>query len=150
MKTMEKIEKVLSLMNSDDQEYCILNQFPYIFTKAELYLKIGPDNYRKEDFFQQPPLNVAIKDMESIRYGCEQIVEGRGFNLSTPLQGLGVSGFYRLMELFHFQFESRKTKYSFIYEEEKGALDIMTFTHQMDDRKATLFHFCPMKPKRGV
>ena len=96
------------------------------------------------------PLNVATKDMESIRYGCEQIIEGRGFDHKTPLQGLGVSGFYRLMELFHFQFESRKTKYSFIYEEEKGALDIMTFTHQMDDRKATLFHFCPMKPKRGV
>ena len=150
MKTMEKIENVLSLMNSDDQEYCILNQFPYIFTKAELYLKIGPDKYRKEDFFQQPPLNLDTVDMESIRYGCEQIIEGRGFNYTTPLQGLGVSGFYRLMELFHFQFESRKTKYSFKYEEEKGALDIMTFTHQMDDRKATLFHFCPMKPRRGV
>ena len=147
---MEKIEKVLSLMNSDDQEYCILNQFPYIFTKAELYLKIGLDNYRKEDFFEQPPLNLDTVDMESIRNGCEQIIEGRGFDYKTPLQGLGVSGFYRLMELFHFQFESRKTKYSFIYEEEKGALDIMTFTHQMDDRKATLFHFCPMKPKRGV
>jgi len=150
MKTMEKIEKVLSLMNSDEQEYCILNQFPYIFTKAELYLKIGSDNYRKEDFFQQPPLNLDTVDMESIRYGCEQIIEGRGFDHKTPLQGLGVSGFYRLMELFHFQFESRKTKYSFKYEEEKGALDIMTFTHQMDDRKATLFHFCPMKPRRGV
>jgi hypothetical protein len=150
MKTMEKIEKVLSLMNSDDQEYCMLNQFPYIFTKAALYLKIGPDEYRKEDFFQQPPLNLDTVDMESIRYGCEQIIEGRGFNYTTPLQGLGVSGFYRLMELFHFQFESRKTKYSFKYEEEKGALDIMTFTHQMDDRKATLFHFCPMKPRRGV
>ncbi|MSP70276.1 MAG: hypothetical protein EXR20_08390 [Bacteroidetes bacterium] len=147
MKTMEKIENVLSLMNSDDQEYCILNQFPYIFTKAELYFKIGPDNYRKEDFFQQPPLNLDTVDMESIRYGCEQIIEGRGFDYKTPLQGLGVSGFYRLMELFHFQFESRKTKYSFKYEEEKGALDIMTFTHQMDDRKATLFHFCPMKPR---
>jgi hypothetical protein len=150
MKTMEKIENVLSLMNSDDQEYCILNQFPYIFTKAELYLKIGPDKYRKEDFFQQPPLNLDTVDMESIRYGCEQIIEGRGFNYTTPLQGLGVSGFYRLMELFHFQFESRKTKYSFKYEEEKGALDIMTFAHQVDDGKATLFHFCPMKPRRGV
>ena len=147
---MEKIEKVLSLMNSDDQEYCILNQFPYIFTKAELYLQIGPESYRKEDFFQQPPLKLDMTDMESIRYGCEQIVEGRGFNISRPLQGLGVSGFYRLMELFHFQFESRKTKYSFMYEEEEGALDIMTFTHKMDDRKAKLFHFCPMKPKRGV
>jgi hypothetical protein len=150
MKTMEKIEKVLSLMNNDEQEYCIRNHFPYIFTKAELYLKIGPDNYRKEDFFEQPPLNLDTVDMESIRNGCEQIIEGRGFDYKTPLQGLGVSGFYRLMELFHFQFESRKTKYSFIYEEEKGALDIMTFTHQMDDRKATLFHFCPMKPKRCV
>jgi hypothetical protein len=150
MKTMEKIETVLSLMNSDDQEYCILNQFPYIFTKAELYLKIGPDKYRKEDFFQQPPLNLDTVDMESIRYGCEQIIEGRGFNYTTPLQGLGVSGFYRLMELFHFQFESRKTKYSFKYEEEKGALDIMTFAHQVDDGKVTLFHFYPMKPRRGV
>jgi len=150
MKTIEKIEKVLSLMNRDHQEYCILNQFPYIFTKAELYIKIGPDNYRKEDFFQQPPLKLDTTDMESIRYGCEQIIEGRGFDHKTPLYGLGVSGFYRLMELFHFQFESRKTKYSFIYEEEKGALDIMTFTHQMDDRKATLFHFCPMKPRHEV
>ena len=147
---MEKIEKVLSLMNSDDQKYCILNQLPYIFTKAELYLQTGPENYRREDFFEQPPLNLNTVDMDSIRYGCEQIVEGRGFNISRPLQGLGVSGFYRLMELFHFQFESRKTKYSFMYEEEEGALDIMTFTHKMDDRKATLFHFCPMKPKRGV
>ncbi len=115
-----------------------------------MYLKLGPDNYRKEDFFQQPPLNVATKDMESIRYGCEQIIEGRGFDHKTPLQGFGVSGFYRLMELFHFQFESRKTKYSFKYEEEKGALDILTFAHQVDDGKATLFHFCPMKPRRGV
>jgi hypothetical protein len=147
MKTIEKIEKVFSLMNRDHQEYCILNQFPYIFTKAELYIKIGPDNYRKEDFFQQPPLKLDTTDMESIRYGCEQIIEGRGFDHKTPLYGLGVSGFYRLMELFHFQFESRKTKYSFIHEEEKGALDIMTFTHQMDDRKATLFHFCPMKTR---
>lgn len=143
MNNTERIEKLLSLMNPEDQEYSIANEFPYIFTKAEIYLSIGPENYRKEDFFNQPPASLPNADMEAIRIGCEQILEGRGFNHKNPLVGLGVSGFYRLMELFHFQFKKRKTQYSFTNNGSKGALDIMTFHHRMDDRKVTLFHFCP-------
>ncbi len=147
MKTIEKLEQLFSKMSEAEQEYCIQNQLPYILTKAELFLKIGADNYRKEDFFHEPSARADAEDLEAIRLGCEQIMEGRGFSDDKPLLNLGVSGFYRLMELFHFDYESRKTKYALHVDEQKGALDIITFTHRMDDRKTTLFNFCAMPDK---
>ena len=34
--------------------------------------------------------------------GCKQLVEGRGFESSQPLEGLGVPGCYALLHTFHF------------------------------------------------
>lgn len=147
MKTIEKLDQLFSEMSEAEQAYCTQNQLPYIFTKAELFLKIGADKYRKEDFFHEPSERADADDLEAIRLGCEQIMQGRGFAAEKPLQNIGVSGFYRLMELFHFDYESRETKYAFHVGEQRGALDIITFTHRMDDRKATLFNFCAMPDK---
>jgi len=147
MKTIEKLDQLFSEMSEAEQAYCMQNQFPYILSKADLYLKFGTEKYRKMDFFHEPSARADAEDLEAIRLGCEQIMQGRGFTAEKPFLNIGVSGFYRLMELFHFDYESRETKYAFHVGEQRGALDIITFTHRMDDRKATMFNFCAMPDK---
>jgi hypothetical protein len=141
---MKKVtfESVFDSLTAEQQETYTLNQFPYLFAKAQLYLEIGPDLYRKNDFFQQPPIDIDPTDLKAIKTGCEQILEGKGFELDSPFQDIGVSGFYRLMELFHFEFVSRKTKHGYMLHGFKGALDRITFSHALNNHQITLHNFC--------
>ena len=69
-------------------------------------------------------------------------IEGKGLFSRNPFVNLDVAGFSSLMRLFHFEAVSRKTKHLIEFEEKKGALDCITFTHLVDNRKTTLFNFC--------
>jgi hypothetical protein len=137
-----QLDLIFDKMNDQEQEYAIENQLPYFFTKANLFLKIGPDKYRINDYFNQPSIENSDDQLALLVLGCSQIVEGKGLFKNNPFMNLDVSGFSLLMRLFHFKTESRTTEHNIEFEEKKGALDCITFIHLIDNRKATLFNFC--------
>lgn len=142
MNSEEKLDLIFNKLNEDEQNRLLDNQFIYLFTKAELYLKLGAEKYRKDDFFHQPSIDYTENDLELLKIGCIQITEGKGFSEQTPLHDIDVFGFSKLMKLFHFVSESRTTNYQFTNEGKSGALDCITFKHMMDDRTTQMFNFC--------
>ena len=142
MKNEEKLDLILDKLNEEEQIELIENQFIYLFSKAELFLRLGPEKYRKADFFKLPPLDSTLEELEILKLGCIQITDGKGFSESSPLTGIDVSGLNQLMRLFHFEVESRSTNYQYTFNGIKGILDCIIFKHVMDGRKAKIFNLC--------
>src|SRR5687768_518737 len=75
----------------------------YVHFKAFLFLQYGPERYRQRDGLKQPPADSSEHTLDAIRRGCEQIFQWRGFLPDSPLEDIGVDGFYVLLRLFHFE-----------------------------------------------
>lgn len=143
-----KMDALFAPLTQEQQADLLDNQFAYIFVKAYKYLETDPASYREVDYFKMPPATLTAQDLAIIKSGCEQIIEGKGFSESTPLINIGVSGFYNLMNIFHFKSLERKTKHGTVIGENRGAMDCMVFKHAMDERKAKLYNFVS-KPIAG-
>jgi hypothetical protein len=96
--------------------------FGYIHFKAYRYLRIGPDAYRAQDSLGMPPKGAPPHLIALIEHGCRQIVDWRGILPERPLQGLGVNGFYRMIEVFHFTLARQSAK----YRDDGSVMDKMT------------------------
>jgi hypothetical protein len=142
MQDLKLLNDLLNSLPAEEQETMMENHFAYLFSKAYKYLKMGPVIYRKTDFFREPPEDMTKEELEVLQSACRQILEGKGFSSAKPFTGLGVSGFYDAMRLFHFDSKSRNTNFNFHNDDDKGALDCITFQHRIDDREATLYNFC--------
>lgn len=143
------LDDLFDNMTTDEQNYALDNQFAYLYSKAEHMILVGPDKYRKDDFFLEPR-STDLETLELIKSGCIQICNGKGLTKTTPLSNLGVSGFYDLMRFFHFERVSRKTEHGFDYDGKSGALDEICFEHRIDKRKCTLFNFCEYPKIKNV
>lgn len=77
--------------------------FLYIHFKAYSYLVQGPDAYRAQDALGMPPKGASPFVLALIERGCRQILEWKGIDPRKPLESIGINGFYRLMDLFHFE-----------------------------------------------
>ena len=142
MKNEKKLDLILDKLNEEEQIELIENQFIYLFSKAELFLRLGPEKYRKADFFKLPPLDSTLEELEILKLGCIQITDGKGFSESSPLTDMDVSGLNQLMRLFHFESESRSTNYQYSFNGVEGILDCITFKHIIDGRQAIMFNLC--------
>lgn len=60
--------------------------------------------------------------------GCKQILEGIGLTPEKPFQNIGISGFNRLFEIFHYEVIKVETAIT-----PKGYLDKMTLKHFISD-----------------
>jgi hypothetical protein len=138
----EQLNAIMDEKSDAENEILLDNQFPYLFYKAFLYLKIGPEKYRKDDFFKQPLEGSTQEELDFLTTGCNQIIQGFGFFKNEPFTGLSVSAFYSLMRLFHFQYLNKTTKYNFNLNDQKGILDCIMFKHAIDGRTCTLYNFC--------
>ncbi len=139
---MSMNKQLQEVMDEMTPEYLALaeeNQFVYLFSKAYLFLKMGPEAYRNQDFFDQPSEDTDPSVLEAISNGCRQILSGRGFSAEEPLTGLGISGFYALMDLFHFKLGRQSIAGRM--EGRRGMLDRMEMCHVMDERPCVLFNF---------
>jgi hypothetical protein len=137
-----KLDLILDKLTEQEQEYALENQLPYFFSKANLFLKIGYEKYRLGDYYKQPPADATNKELELLKSGCQQVIEGKGLFSNNPFVNLDVSGFSSLLRLFHFKEESRKTKHKVEFDSKRGALDCITFVHVISKQKTTLFNFC--------
>ena len=139
---LQALDEVINNFSEEEKLLMNTNQFAYIFSKAWMYLKMGPEIYRKRDAFNQPPSDFDDEELQIIANGCNQILKGIGMTEYNPLTNLDVFGFYNLFNLFHFENTSRKTKYKYIYNGKIGNLDCITFQHFMNDSQIVYYNFC--------
>ncbi|MBP7585074.1 MAG: hypothetical protein KBA61_13625 [Spirochaetes bacterium] len=116
------------------------NHYGYIYAKAELYLKIGKDRYRKGDAMGFPKTEweqeFGSEIYDILEKGCKQILEYKGLTPEIPLEGLGISGFNMLLSLFHFKL----LRQSLISNTEECFLDMMEMEHMVTGQKMTLYN----------
>lgn len=117
------------------------NRFAYIHEKARLFLLLGAEKYRKMDFFKQPNDSLTEEEIEILKVGCEQLLNGKGLTAENPLENLDVSGFNSLMRLFHFNPIQRKSKSANI-NQTRGIIDQITFEHLIEDSQVTYYNYC--------
>ena len=65
------ITALFDSMSEEQQNYAIENQFPYIYSKASTFLKIGAELYRKDDFFNQPPSDFDEEDIAILQHAVK-------------------------------------------------------------------------------
>ena len=133
---LERMNKMTDALSEEERKLFTDCRFSYIFTKADLYLRIGPEKYRRQDFFGMPDIEWDKDELEIIEDGCRQILEGLGFTPEKPFTGLGVTGFRQLFELFHFEHSGRETT-------SPGSgkfLDKMKMRHLMDGGEVTYYN----------
>lgn len=137
MKSVSKdLDILMNKLSNDDLKLLSKNRFPYIFTKAYYFLRDGPELYKKNDAFNLPDNSFSDIDIENIKIGCKQILIGKGFRKENPLEGIGIRGFYRLFELFHFEMSNQKS-----YKIENGKrLNKITFEHNEDKSKIVCYN----------
>jgi len=139
---LETLNEVISKFTDEEKELMNKNRFPYIFSKAWVYLKMDPEKYSKKDAFNQPPHDFDEEDLEILSNGCKQVLEGIGLSNENPFTGLDVLGFSALFRLFHFQQIDRKTNHNFIINGKNGALDSITFEHIVEGGQVVYHNFC--------
>lgn len=106
----------------------IENRGPYILTKAYRFFVSSPEEYRRGDALNMPDVTWSSRDLELVKLGCQQLMEGKGLTPENPLNKLGVRGCHLLFGLFHF---SMASQYASSLEPGKF-LDKMVFQHIMD------------------
>jgi hypothetical protein len=126
---IETLEKVMLQFSEEEEKLADLNRFAYIFTKAWLYLKLGPTRYSNDDAFNQPSSDTEEEVLQMLDKGCRQVIEGVGLTSENPFTGLNVVGFSALFELFHFKKVKRKCKHGLVLNNKRGALDCIIFQH---------------------
>jgi hypothetical protein len=118
-----------------------LNRFPYVFSKARLFLKIGNLKYIENESLNKYPSDFNEKEYELLVKGCKQIMDGIGLIPERPFTNLGVYGFSILFRMFHFSSIGRKTNFNFELDGRNGILDCITFEH-IDGGFVTYYNFC--------
>ena len=116
------------------------NNYAYIYSKAELYIKLGPDKYRNGDALGYPLLEWVEQEGKEIYKlldsGCRQVLEFKGLTPETAFGGLGISGFNKLIRLFHFDLEMQSADPL----PGGGFIDRMDIKHTMMDISMTLYN----------
>ena len=131
----EQLETLINQFSDEDTKLCLENRFPYLYTKAYYFNRDGPESYASSDAFNLPDSSFSSEDIELLKLGCNQILEGRGFSSKNPFRNLGIRGCHKLFELFHFKFTHQQvTKVS------DGMLDNMTFKHVVDNKEITYYN----------
>ena len=139
---LETLNEVISKFTVEEKQLMNENRFPYIFSKAWVYLKMGAEKYMKNDAFNQQPTDYDEEDLAILSNGCKQLIEGIGMSMEKPFTGLDVMGLYALFRLFHFQAIDRKTHHNFMLNGKNGALDGITFEHIVEGGQVVYYNFC--------
>lgn len=113
--------------------------WPYILAKAYLYLKIGPDIYRKNDAFDMPLVEWDTEDLREIQSCFEQFLSGKGYKVTNPVENVSIGGFYAAMTTLHFEMQMQTA-----HMDEKYVIDEILFEHIMQKGTIELFNKVPL------
>ncbi len=110
--------------------------YEYIRTKALRFIAVGVIVYRKTDALGMPDNDLESEDIDLLMIGCRQVAEFKGLTHETAFEGLGIFGFYRLMELFHYAAGNQ----AIIDSGEDWIMDKMLMKHIVTRREIVLFN----------
>jgi len=108
----------------------------YILAKANRYLRLGPDTYRKADYFGMPDAECDEETLREIESCFRQFLNYKGYLEANPIENVSISGFYAAMRTLHFEEEQRASFHSDL----GVVLDSMLFEHVVDKRSIRLFN----------
>ena len=131
----QHLEALIDQFSKEDTNLCLENRFPYLYTKAYYFIKDGAEAYASSDAFKLPDSSFNVDDLELLKLGCNQLLEGRGFNSKNPFKNLGIRGCHKLFELFHFKFVNQT-----VTKVDGGMLDKMTFNHLVDKQEINYYN----------
>jgi hypothetical protein len=115
----------------------------YIQEKARLFLKMKPEIYRKNDALGRPEPDLTEEELNLIKLGCRQIIEGKGKTPDNPLVDIGIHGFYLLIDLFHFELSMQMM----VKMNVEGVLDRMECEHIVTGEELVLFNLVKKKER---
>jgi hypothetical protein len=122
------------------EDLFVENHYAYIYSKAQLYLRLGPGRYRKADYRGYPPVEweeeYGKELYDVLESGCRQVLAFKGLTPETAFEGLGICGFNRLIWLFHFGLEMQSANPL----PGGGFIDRMNLKHTMNDMKMILYN----------
>lgn len=133
---MKEFEQLLDTLNNEEKELFLKNGYSYIYSKAKLFLKLGLKKYLFNDFSEIDISDLDDEDFEILNDGCKQILKGRGLSPEKPFENLGVLGFAKLFEIFHFSSSRIET----MKPEPMKFIDVMSVEHFVEGRKAKYFN----------
>ncbi len=137
--TSKELIRLAENMSKEDQDLMIDSNFAYIFTKAKHLLSLGVDEYVRDNYFKISLDELNNSDKEELENVCFQIISGKGFRFSCPLE-TSVHVFYKIFELFHFTARKIKT-----HRLDKGFLDEMCLTHMVTKEQVAYYNFIEIK-----
>lgn len=140
---MNSCTQLLQSLPPRESERLLENEFPYLHSKASLFLKLGATKYRKQDALGVPHKGISRNELSEIKDVCKMIQEGIGFTEEKPLFDISMSAFYSTMTMFHFEEIHRSSVPTFRHGAERGLLDMVTFEQVMTRAKTTLCIFYP-------
>ena len=115
-------------------------KWAYMVAKAEIYLKTGPEIYRRQDAFGMPDPEWDEEILEAIDTCFRQMVQCIGFSKERPFEDVGVEGFYAAMDTLHFQVVSQC---AMVMEDGEAMMDVMGVKHRLDGGEITLYNRVP-------
>lgn len=118
--------------------------YAYIEYKAHKFLEVGYITYTEDDAFKQPGIPLSPAIIQMLTSGCEQIRDKKGLTRENPFEGLGISGFYQLMRMFHFVSRQQEAQISL---NEPFIIDKITFEHQVGGELQRIVLFNKVKKK---
>jgi hypothetical protein len=115
--------------------------FAYIRAKAQLYCKIGAVNYAKANPLRKKGGRAPSSNKAAILRGMEQIAVDRGWDVSVPLENIGIDAFYDLCDVLHF----RVTRQAIASTDAQDCIDEMFVEHVVTGETISLFNKVPLR-----
>gem|GEM_PF-2779302 len=112
-------------------------KWAYLIAKVAMYLKIGPEKYRKADFFDLPDADLSQQTLDDIASCFKQFMQGKGFDRDHPIERIGVSSFYDAMRTLHFTCVRQGLLSG---TDDDVFLDEILFEHMVNKSRITLFN----------
>ncbi|MBI4819673.1 MAG: hypothetical protein HY791_25595 [Deltaproteobacteria bacterium] len=116
--------------------------FGYAFTKARMYLAMGPVAYARRDYFHLPRQEWGLETLREIEGCFRQILEGRGYVEANAFKDLSTEGLGAALRTLHFEPVGWT---SLIVDGGQALLDRVSCRHvYMQERQLTLFSRLPL------
>ena len=90
-------------LTEEEQKLAIANKYDLLREKAIILKEKGIEACRDNEELNIGDIKVTNDLLDLIEKGVPQIIEYRGLSFQRPFEGLGISGFYFFMHLFHLE-----------------------------------------------
>jgi hypothetical protein len=117
----------------------------YILTKAEIFLKIGYEKFRKGYPAGFPSYELDSNILRKIHSGFEQLIEHKGFFPDQPVKNIGTEAFHAMMRILCFHCMDVGSKFK-----HKRILDEMVFANDFTETRITLYNEVAVPKKTGL